>query len=377
MNEKDIKLSFHFLFCSITIFFTILVAIFIVIESPILNTNHIAIAEQQQPPLQQRVNTSESNNQTLSLAKQQPSSFIEDISFDIDNVTFSHHMASVNGIQMHYVIGGKGDPIVLLHGWPQTWYAWRHIMPALAKNYTVIVPDLRGLGDSSKPFTGYDGKTTAEDIYQLVSQLGFKQIFLIGHDIGAQTAYSYAAFYPNNVSKLVIMELTFPGYMPPSPGGTGLWWISFHQTPDIPEILVQGKEREYLTWFYRGLAYNPSAITQADIDEFVSHYSAPGGMRAGFEYYKAFPQNAKDNIELAATVNLTIPVLVLSGDIYPVLGGDIPGSMTLNSIQSLALAANVQGVIVPYSGHWIPEERPDFLLDQLSKFFGNSSNDSK
>jgi pimeloyl-ACP methyl ester carboxylesterase len=376
MNEKDNKSSFHFSFCSVTIFFTILVAIFIVIESPILNTNHIAIAQQQ--PEQQRVNTAESNNQTLSLAKQQTSPFIEDGSFDIDNVTFSHHVAPVNGIQMHYVIGGKGDPIVLLHGWPQTWYAWRDIMPALAKNYTVIAPDLRGLGDSSKPFTGYDGKTTAEDIYQLVSQLGFKQIFLIGHDIGAQTAYSYAAVHPNNVSKLVVMELTFPGYMPPpSVGGTGLWWISFHQTPDIPESLVQGKEREYLTWFYRGLAYNPSAITQADIDEFVSHYSAPGGMRAGFEYYKAFPQNAKDNIELAATAKLTMPVLVLSGDIYPVLGGDIPGSMTLNSIQSLALASNVQSVIVPYSGHWIPEERPDFLLDQLSKFFENNNNDSK
>ena len=353
MNEKD-HFSFHFSFSRTLIFFMIIFAIFIVVSSLSLNINHIAIAQQQQQP-----------------------PFIEDISFDIDNVTFSHHMASVNGIQMHYVIGGKGDPIVLLHGWPQTWYSWRHIMPALAKNYTVIVPDLRGLGDSSKPPNGYDGKTTAEDIYQLVSQLGFKQIFLIGHDIGAQTAYSYTAVHPNNVRKLVIMELTFPGYMPPSVGGTGRWWVSFHQTPDIPEILVQGKEQEYLTWFYKGLAYNPSAITQADIDEFVSHYSDPGGMRAGFEYYRAFPQDAKDNIELAATAKLTMPLLVLSGDIYPALGGDIPGSMTLNSIQSLALATNVQSVIVPYSGHWIPEERPDFLLDQLSKFFGNSNNDSK
>ena len=186
MNEKDNKSSFYFSFCFITIFFTILVAIFIVIESPILNTNYIALAQQQQQQ-QQQVNKFESDKQTLSLAKQQPSSSIEGLSFDIDNVTFSHHMASVNGIQMHYVMGGKGDPVVLLHGWPETWHAWRHIMPALAKNYTVVVPDLRGLGDSSKPVTGYDGKTTAEDIYQLVSQLGFKQIFLIGHDIGAQT----------------------------------------------------------------------------------------------------------------------------------------------------------------------------------------------
>jgi alpha-beta hydrolase superfamily lysophospholipase len=140
------------------------------------------------------------NSPPIALAQQQPQAnltsveeqrlLMEGISFEIDNVTFSHHMASVNGIQLHYVIGGKGDAVVLLHGWPQTWYEWRHVMPALAKNYTVIVPDLRGLGDSSKPLTGYDGNTTAEDVYQLVSQLGFSKIFLAAHDIGSQTAYS-------------------------------------------------------------------------------------------------------------------------------------------------------------------------------------------
>ena len=113
----------------------------------------------------------------------------EGVSFEIDSVTFSHHTASINGIQLHYVIGGQGDPTVLLHGWPQTWYEWRHVMPALAK----IIPDLRGLGDSSKPGTGYDGNTTAEDIYQLISQLEFNKILLVAHDIGGQTAYSYAA----------------------------------------------------------------------------------------------------------------------------------------------------------------------------------------
>ena len=105
-------------------------------------------------------------------------------SFEIGNVTFSHHTTLVNGIQLHYVIGGQGDPVVLLHGWPETWYEWRHVMPALAENYTVIAPDLRGHGDSSKPPTGYDGKTLAEDIYQLVTKLGYKSIFLVGHDVG-------------------------------------------------------------------------------------------------------------------------------------------------------------------------------------------------
>jgi pimeloyl-ACP methyl ester carboxylesterase len=139
------------------------------------------------------------------------------VSFDIDNMTFSHHMASVNGIQMHYVIGGHGDPIVLLHGWPETWYTWRHVMPALAKNYTVIAPDLRGLGDSSKPPTGYDGKTVAEDIHQLVTQLGFKAIFLVGHDIGSFVVYPYAAAHPTEVKGLVVMEVPPPitGFFPP------------------------------------------------------------------------------------------------------------------------------------------------------------------
>jgi hypothetical protein len=127
------------------------------------------------------------NQNHTAMAQQQPT--LEGTSFQIDNMTFSHHMATVNGIQMHYVIGGQGDPIVLLHGWPETWYSWHRVMPDLAKNYTVIVPDLRGLGDSSKPSTGYDGKTLAEDIHQLVTQLGFKTISLVGHDIGTQVAY--------------------------------------------------------------------------------------------------------------------------------------------------------------------------------------------
>src|ERR671931_2780502 len=183
---------------------SIVIAVFIVITTSTvfillgLNQNQITIAQQVQ------LRGIQNNNKTSlsspsSLTKQQGSNF-EATSFDIDNMTFSHHMASVNGIQLHYVIGGHGDPIVLLHGWPQTWYEWRHVMPALAKNYTVIAPDLRGLGDSSKPVTGYDGKTTAEDIYQLVSQLGLNQkIYLVGHDIGVLTAYSYAASHPNNV----------------------------------------------------------------------------------------------------------------------------------------------------------------------------------
>jgi hypothetical protein len=193
-------------FCSKTIYSTarfqkneIMAAIAAISVIGIVSNQHqIAKAQQQQP---------RSVKQTSSLLKQQPN--LLGVSFRIDNMTFFHHMGTVNGIQMHYVIGGQGAPVVLIHGFPETWYEWRDVMPALAKNYTVIVPDLRGLGDSSKPPTGYDGKTTAEDLNQLISQLGFKKILLVAHDIGAQTAFSYAEIHPNNVNKLVIMDYIF------------------------------------------------------------------------------------------------------------------------------------------------------------------------
>jgi len=295
-------------------------------------------------------------------------------SFQMGNMTFSHHFASVNGIQLHYVIGGHGDPIVLLHGGPETWYAWHAVMPALAKNYTVIAPDLRGLGDSSKPPTGYDGKTVAEDIHQLVTHLGFKTIFLVGHDIGTQVAYSYTAAHPTEVKKLVVMELTIPGFAPP--GRPPIWWGIFHQVPNVPEALVQGKEMMYLSWFYRGLAYNPSAITQEDINEYVSHYSAPGGMHAGFEYYKAFPQDAIDNQNYSKT-KLTMPVLALGGGYIPVLGGNITMPSVVYGMKMLA--QNVQGIKVSNTGHFTPEEQPQFVIKQISNFFGkhNTTNNIK
>ena len=344
MNEKGNSSSFHLPFHVKAITFVMIVIIIVAsilsVSSLILNQNRAAIAQQQQ--------------------EQQPF-LLKDISFDIDNVTFSHHMASVNGIQLHYVIGGHGDPIVLLHGWPQTWYEWRHVMPALAKNYTVIAPDLRGLGDSSKPLTGYDGKTTAEDIHQLVSQLRFRDIFLVGHDFGVQVAYSYAAAHPNEVRRLVILDVPIAG-IGLGQNITGLWWAQFHMVRDIPEMLVEGHEREYLTWFYR-YTCNPAAITKEDIDEYVSHYSAPGGMRAGFEYYRALFDDIKQNKEYSR-VKLPMPVLALGGKCSF-------GSAALDSMR--LLATNVSGGIVPDSGHWIPEERPSFLTEQLFAFFGGNT----
>ena len=237
-------------------------------------------------------------------------------------------------------------------------------MPALAKNYTVIAPDLRGLGDSSKPLTGYDGKTVAEDIHQLVTKLGFKTIDLVGHDIGSWVAYPYAAAHPSEVKGLAILEVPPPG--PSFPSGTPApWWVIFHQTPDVPEALVQGKEMMYLSWFFHNLPFNPAAITQADINEYVSHYSAPGGMRAGFEYYRAFPQDAIQNMNYSKT-KLTMPILALGGGYLPLFGGNI----TMPIVYGMKLLAqNVQGIIVPNSGHYIAEEQPDVVVKLLNTFF--------
>jgi pimeloyl-ACP methyl ester carboxylesterase len=295
--------------------------------------------------------------------------------FQIDNMTFSHNTASVNGIQLHYVMGGQGDPVVLLHGWPETWYAWHKVMPALAKNYTVIAPDLRGLGDSSKPTTGYDGKTVAEDIHQLVTKLGFDTIFLVGHDIGSFVVYPYAAEHPTEVEKLVVMEVPPPitGFFPPPQLAVPLWWIFFQQTPDVPEALTQGKEMTYLSWFYQNLAYNPAAITQKAINEYVSKYSAPGGMRAGFEYYRAIPQDAIQNENYSKT-NLTMPVLALGAGYIPAFGGN-PNTAAGDVMKMLA--QNVTGIIVPNSGHYIAEEQPDVVVKLLNNFFsGNSTTSS-
>ena len=167
---------------------------------------------------------------------------------------FTHHTIALDDVRLHYVTAGKGDPVVLLHGWPQTWYEWRRIIPALAERYTVIAPDMRGLGDSSKPATGYDKRTVAADIYQLVRKLGFEKIFLVGHDWGGPVAYAYACAHPGDVRKLVILDVAIPGAglekIPQATRRGGIWHIAFHNVRDLPEALIAGRERTYLSWFY-------------------------------------------------------------------------------------------------------------------------------
>jgi pimeloyl-ACP methyl ester carboxylesterase len=260
------------------------------------------------------------------------------------------------------VIAGSGEPVVLLHGWPQTWFEWRRIIPALAAKYTVVAPDLRGLGDSSKPPSGYDKRTVAGDIYKLVRKLGLERINLVGHDWGGPTAYAYAAAHPEDVRKLVILDVSIPNETWekfPMFNRRGTWHLTFHGVRDLPEALVTGRERTYLSWFYRSAAYNPDAISDAEVDEYVRCYSAPGGLRAGFEYYRAIRTDIDHNKEHAKT-KLTMPVLALGGD-----RGF--GQATLLSMRELA--DNVRGGVIEHCGHWIAEEQPAYLIEQLTTFF--------
>jgi pimeloyl-ACP methyl ester carboxylesterase len=262
--------------------------------------------------------------------------------------------------------------------WPQTWYEWRHIIPELiANNYTVIAPDMRGLGDSEKPLTGYDKKTIAEDIYQLVKKLGYSKIYIVAHDWGGPVAYSYAAAHPEDVRKMIILDIILPGFGYEEAGNfspNGIWHFSFHAVRDLPEKLIDGKEDVYLNWFYDlhlnwsydSYTYNQSAITPEDREEYIKQYSKPGALRAGFEYYRSVFEDIKQNKEYGKQ-KLEIPILTIGGELGI-------GNLTTTSFQKVA--SNVTGITLPNTGHFIPEERPNFLTKQILKFFGNSTSES-
>jgi pimeloyl-ACP methyl ester carboxylesterase len=265
----------------------------------------------------------------------------------------SHHTATANGVNLHYLKAGQGDAIVLLHGWPQTSHEWHKIMPKLADSYTAIAPDLRGLGDSSVPTTGYDKCTVAEDIHQLVQQLGLQQVHLVAHDMGVPVAYAYASLYPTEIRKLVILDVP-----PPTAGAAiNLWHIGFHLVSDLPEALIQGREETYLRYFY-GDAY-PDRITEADVKEYVRCYSNPASLKASLDYYRAFPQDVQDNATFAKTP-LKMPVLVLSGERSPL------GTSAYEVMKTLAI--DVLGEVIPDCGHWIPEEQPEMLITKIKTF---------
>ena len=283
----------------------------------------------------------------------------------------THHHADLGEVMLHYVTAGAGPPVVLLHGWPQTWWEWRHVIPALAEKYTVIAPDMRGLGDSSRPLAGYDKRTVADDIWRLVHEvLGYDTFFLVGHDWGGPTAYALAAAHPDAVRCLVILDVVIPGSGGDFSQGGQRWHHQFHMTQDLPEALIDGREDIYLAWFYRTFAFRPDAIGEDDLAEYLRTYTQPGAMRAGFSYYRAINRDAADNQETIARFKLAMPVLAIGGGVsYP--HGRGRGSEPEESLRRVAL--NVRGEVFADCGHFIPEEAPDLLNQRLLAFFDEGS----
>jgi pimeloyl-ACP methyl ester carboxylesterase len=280
---------------------------------------------------------------------------------------FQHKTATVNGIRMHYVVGGSGPVVVLLHGWPTTWAEWRPVMPALADaGYTVIAPDLRGLGRTEKTAGGYDSRNVAKDVSELVRSLGLRSVNLVGHDVGGGIAYAYAVQNSRDVRTLAILEGAPAGIQPPpKPGQTppdpsGYWHLGFQGSASaLAEQLTAGRERIYLQHFFRTYAAVPGAVSEREIDEYARAYSRPGAMRAGFEYYKAMKADGALN---SANVGKKLPMPVLA------LGGEtVMGSSVLDTMR--VVAPQAEGGVIAGAGHWLMSEKPDEVAQRLVQFF--------
>ena len=282
---------------------------------------------------------------------------------------FTHAYSAVNGTQIHYVIGGMGPILVLLHGWPYTWEVWRKVMPLLAsQGYTVIAPDLRGLGDSALEEAGYSKTNVAADIHELVQSLGFEHIHLLGMDIGMMVAFAYALRYPEEIGRLILTESLIPGFgleelMNPATGG--YWHFGFHMQVAVADMLTAGKEEPYLLPTMGMMSLSPGALEVAKA-VYLPSYKRPGRMRAGFEHYGTLLQDGKDNRERMKQ-KLAMPVLVLSGE------HGIPQSQTLGCVRQVA--ENVETDLVPNAGHLYAHDNPEWVAERLHAFLSPNSNE--
>lgn len=272
---------------------------------------------------------------------------------------FQHKYATVNGVKLHYVIGGKGEPLLLVHGFGQNWYMWNRLLPELSKHFTVIAPDLRGVGESGRPAGGYDKKTMATDMHELMKSLGYKSLNLAGHDIGLMVAYAYAAQYPAEIKKVALMDALLPGVEPVwSQVKSQAWWFGFFGMPHSGEI-VSGKANLFLTNFWPIVGYVKDPFTLAERNEFIRAYSLPGATTGAFNWFAAFPQDAKDN-EILMKTKLKMPLLAMGSEHF---------AAPFLASHSKLVADDVSESIIKGSGHWIVQEQTAQVQRDLLAFF--------
>lgn len=280
---------------------------------------------------------------------------------------FTHRTVTAIDAKIHCVEGGSGDPVLLVPGWPQSWYAWRHVMPLLADRYRVIAIDPPGLGDSDAP-AAYDTAAIAGYIEALLTTLNLSRVYFVGHDIGAWIGYAFAARHPAKLRSLALIDAAIPGIAPANAFAltpdriNKTWHFSFNALPELPEALVAGRERLYLAWLFATRSFNKQAIGDAALDEYTRVYSAPGAMGRGFAYYRAIFNSIAQNRATAAT-KLKMPVLALGGEhwlgpLMQTMVGPVASNLTVN--------------IVAGSAHFVPEEAPAETGRLLLEFFSRT-----
>jgi pimeloyl-ACP methyl ester carboxylesterase len=280
---------------------------------------------------------------------------------------FHHGTATVDGVRLHYVLGGRGDDvIVLLHGWPENWYEWVEVMPELARDHTVVAVDLPGLGDSHGSPPSYDKKTLAGYVHRLVAdELGYGRVHVVGHDFGAGVAFAYAAFHREAVADLTLLDFPLAGpATDPAQLRAQLWWFGFHQVAELPEQLVQGRQRTYLGWFYDHAVSAPNRLDDAAVTEYVRTYCRPGTLHGGFELYRTEAVDRADNTSVA-TDRLTLPILTMGASPW---GDPEAVEAQLRAVLAPLADGPVIADVVPSSGHFVAEENPGFVAGRIRSF---------
>lgn len=275
---------------------------------------------------------------------------------------FTNHYADVNGTKLHYVMGGEGTPLILIPGYPETWWAYHKVMPALSKKHLVIIVEMRGMGSSDKPIGGYEKKNMAKDVYELVKKLGFEKVNIGGHDIGAHVAFSFAANYSETTAKLIIFDTPHPNvemyHLPMLPilGADYLypWWLAFNQVKELPEQLLEGRMNIIIEWFFKNLLKDSKSVSDFDRNIYISAYNSKDAIRASNAWYQAFPQDIED---IKTYHKLNMPVIGIGGSGYKMLEMSLP-----------SLTTDLQLKKLEGSGHFVLAERPVEVIEILMSF---------